>query len=100
MRPKSVDLRDSPAGILRRLTAESGIDIGAVAHELHSHPAVTAAAMLAAAWVGSQAVWVPHHRSTTFPIRSFWRYVRERNLSIGGGLGTRTAEIVQDSLSR
>lgn len=75
MRPKSVDLRDSPAGILPRLTEESGIDIGAVVHELHSHPAVTAAAMLAAAWVGSQAVWVPHHRSKTFPIRSFWRYV-------------------------
>jgi hypothetical protein len=67
MRLKSVALRDSFAGILPRLTAESGIDIGAVTHELHSHPAVTAAAMLAAVRVGSQATWLPHRSFKSFP---------------------------------
>jgi hypothetical protein len=67
MRLKSEALRHSFASILPRLTAESRSDIGAVAQELHSHPAVTAAAMLAAARVGSQATWLPHRSFKSFP---------------------------------
>lgn len=100
MRLKSVALRDSLAGIRPTLTAESGGDVAAVAHELHSNP-VVAPAPLAPARVGSQAAWLPHRSFKTFPITSFWRYLlRERNLSSGGDRGTRTAEIVQDSFSR
>ena len=99
MRLKSVALRDSLAGLLPTLTAESGGDGAAVAHELHSNP-VGAAPPLAPARVGSQAAWLPHRSFKTFPITSFWRYLRERNLSSGGHRGTRTAEIVQDSCSR
>ena len=55
------------------LTAESGVDVGAVAHELHSNLVVAAAATLALARVGSQAGWLPHPSSKTFPITSLWR---------------------------
>jgi len=40
MRLKPVALRDSLAGILSTLTAESGGDVAAVADELHSNPVV------------------------------------------------------------